>query len=83
MSISGAGGISGCVIATLGLLAGGGGTKTRGVLVCRNQHDEVPSDKARISGSDRKLNMMHQGGELQPERGSFAHLAGKVDSTIM
>lgn len=83
MSISGAGGISGGVFATLGREAGGGGTKTLGAAGLWNQHEVVPSDNARINGSSRKLNMMHHSRELEAERGSPAHLAGKVDSTIM
>ncbi len=82
-STSGAAGISGTTLATLGRAAGGGGTNTRAAVFFWNQHDVVPNDMARINGSSRNLDMLHQRRKLQAESSSPADLAGKVDSTIM
>jgi hypothetical protein len=82
-SMSGAAGISGTTLATLGRTTGGGGTNTRAAVFFWKKHDVVPNDIARINGSCRNLDMMHQRRKLQAESSSPADLAGKVDSTIM
>ena len=82
-SISGGGGNSGCVVATLGRAAGGGGTNTLGGVDVRNQHEVLPNDNARMTGSSRDLAMVYRRGELEAEGSSPAQLARKVDSTIM
>jgi hypothetical protein len=81
--ISGGGGKSGCVVATLGRAAGGGGTNTLGVGDFRNQHEVLPNDNARMKGSIRNLSMVDRRRELEAEGSSPAQLARKVDSTIM
>jgi hypothetical protein len=83
ISMSGGEGNSGCVVATLGRAAGGGGTNTRGGVDLRNQHDVLPSDSARMNGSSRNLSMVDRRRELEAEGSSPAQLARKVDSTIM
>ena len=82
-SISGGGGNSGCVRATLGRAAGGGGTNTRGGVYFRSQHEVLPNDNARMTGSSRDLAMVYRRRELEAEGSSPAQLARKVDSTIM
>jgi len=53
ISISGAVGISGGVLATVGRATGGGGTNTRATVFFWNKHDVVPNEMARISASRR------------------------------
>jgi len=83
ISMSGGGGNSGCVVATLGRAASGGGTNTLGGVDLRNQHEVLPSDNARMNGISRNLSMVDRSRELEAEGGSPAQLARKVDSTIM
>jgi hypothetical protein len=82
-SIAGGGGNSGCSVATLGRAAGGGGTNTLGGVDCRNQHEVLPNDNARMTDSSRDLAMVYRRRELEAEGSSPAQLARKVDSTIM
>ena len=79
-SISGASGTSGGYTAITGLGAAGGGTNALGGL--RNQQDVEPNDSTTSSGNTRKLAMVYQRGELQPERRPAA-VTHEVDSTIM
>ena len=83
ISISGGGGSSGCVVATLGRAAGAGGTNTRGGVDLWNQHEVLPNDNARMKGTSRDLYMVYRRRELEAETSSPAQLACKVDSTIM
>ena len=82
-SISGGAGNSGCLVATRGRATGGGGTKTLGGGDFRNQHEVLPNDNARMTGSSRDLTMVYRRRELEAEGSSPAQLACKVDSTIM
>ena len=82
-SISGGEGNSGGTVATGGRKTGGGGTNTLGAGDLRNQHEVLPNDNARMTGSSRDLAMVYRRRELEAEGSAPAQLARKVDSTIM